>query len=241
MRGLMMDSPDGRQIQGLEEAYAVAIPEATRSYQPVSNQQLIEHVKDQVKGLLGLPILREEYGLACKDQQMFGVITVDTGNEENGLAIGLRNSYNKSLSLGITSGASVFVCSNLCFSGDATRVIRKHTRYVWRDAVELIHESIEWSQHYYDRINYDFDIMKGQPMSTDKGYDLIGRAMGHEVLKPQQATVAMREWDNPTHEEFQDRNAWSLYNAFTESLKRGCGGNRMEKQAKAHQFLMVAA
>ena len=241
MRGLMMDSIDGRHVQGLDEVYAVPVPPATRSYQPVPNRQLVEHVRDQVTNMLGLPIRSEQYGLASKAQQMFGVITVDTGNEDNGLAIGLRNSYNKTLSLGITSGASVFVCSNLCFSGDATRVIRKHTRYVWRDAVRLIHESIEWSQYYYDRINIDFDVMKGQPLSTDKGYDLIGRAMGHEVLKPQQATVAMREWQNPSHEEFQDRNAWCLYNAFTESLKRGCGGNRMEKQAKAHQFLMVAA
>ena len=240
MRGLMMDSIDGRHVEGLDEVYAVPVPSATRSYQPVPNRQLIEHVKDQVTKMLGLPILREEYGLSCKDQQMFGVITVDTGNEENGLAIGLGNSYNKTISVRITSGASVFVCSNLCFSGDATRVIRKHTRYVWRDAVRLIHESIEWSQHYYERINYDFDVMKGQPLSDDDGYDLIGRAMGHDVLKPQQATIALREWKSPSHEEFLDRNTWGLYNAFTESLKRGCGGNRMEKQAKAHQFLMAA-
>jgi len=239
MRGLMMDSIDGRHVEGLDEAYAVPVPPATRSWQPVSNKQFVEEVRDQ-SSMLGLPIYSEQYGLASKDQQLFGVITFDTGQEDNGLAIGLRNSYNKTLSLGITSGASVFVCSNLCFSGDATRVIRKHTRYVWRDAVRLIHESIEWSQFYYDQINEDFAIMKGQSMTNDNGYDLIGRALGYEVLKPQQATVAMREWKNPSHEEFLDRNTWCLYNAFTEALKKGCGGNRMEKQAKAHQFLMAA-
>ena len=34
----------------------------------------------------------------------------------------------------------------------------------------------------------------------------------------------LKEWREPRHEEFQPRNIWSLFNAFTEALK----GNLIE-------------
>src|SRR5713226_654707 len=43
-------------------------------------------------------------------------------------SIGIRNSHDKSLRLGLTAGMRVFVCSNIAFSGEFTPVLAKHTR-----------------------------------------------------------------------------------------------------------------
>src|SRR5882757_7444203 len=41
---------------------------------------------------------------------------------------GIRNSHDKSIRLGLTSGVRVFVCSNMAFSGEFTPVLAKHTK-----------------------------------------------------------------------------------------------------------------
>jgi len=33
--------------------------------------------------------------------------------------------------------------------------------------------------------------------------------------------VVLKEWRESRHEQFQERNIWSLFNAFTEALKDG--------------------
>lgn len=43
-------------------------------------------------------------------------------------SIGIRNSHDKSIHLGLTSGLRVFVCSNMAFSGGLTTVLAKHSK-----------------------------------------------------------------------------------------------------------------
>ncbi|MBZ5492139.1 MAG: hypothetical protein LAO76_14505 [Acidobacteriia bacterium] len=46
----------------------------------------------------------------------------------NRFSIGIRDSHDKSIRLGLTAGLRVFVCSNMAFSGDFTPVIMLHSR-----------------------------------------------------------------------------------------------------------------
>ncbi len=57
---------------------------------------------------------------------MFGVYDLSQGSSELCWSIGIRNSMNKSMSLGVTAGTRVFVCENLCFSGEFL-TFRRHT------------------------------------------------------------------------------------------------------------------
>lgn len=235
MNGLMIHTQDGHTA-GLAEVTAVPVPEKTKTYHPVAHGELIEFIKTRIKHSLNLPVKSESYGLSRKDQQMFGVMTLDTGNPENGLSIGLRNSYDKSLSVGISSGAQVFVCDNLCFSGDAMVVLRKHTLNVWKDISINVDKALRGSEHHYTEMNRQLNAMKHIPLSLDAGYELIGRAQGWEILKPQQATIAIKDWRTPRHENFSEKNVYSLYNCFTEALKKGPAGDTMDRHAKAHDF-----
>ena len=74
---------------GLSDVLAVPVPEKTKTYHPVAHGELIEFIRERTKVTLGLSIRQEQYGLSRKDQQMFGVMTLDTGHDENGLSIGL--------------------------------------------------------------------------------------------------------------------------------------------------------
>jgi hypothetical protein len=54
--------------------------------------------------------------------KMFGVLDLETQMEGCRFSIGIRNSHDKSIRLGLTAGLRVFVCSNMAFSGDFTPV-----------------------------------------------------------------------------------------------------------------------
>ena len=50
-------------------------------------------------------------------------------------------------------------------------------------------------------------------------HDLVVRAFDVGVCCNRHIPQVLHEWRQPRHEEFQPRNVWSLFNAFTETLK----------------------
>jgi len=85
---------------------AVPVPEETDSYVPVPHNRFVEEVELHVPRF-GLTITDARYALARDGQQMFGVLTCRNGGEhaDYALAIGLRNSYDRSLSASLVAGS----------------------------------------------------------------------------------------------------------------------------------------
>jgi len=194
-------------------------------------------IEERADKLLSLPVTSRRLGLSQKGQQMFGVITFDVDNAEKGLSIGFRNSYNKTLSVGLCAGQSVFVCSNMCFSGDEVFKPRKHTVHAWDDILKLINHAVLSASEQYTKLDEDFDVWKQVEISERQGAALIGQAIyDANVLRPQQATTAFGDWRKARHPEFKERTAWSLYNCFTEAIKRTPAGQIMDAQIDVHRW-----
>lgn len=109
------------------EAEVMAVPAVpfTKSFHPVHHRDFINCVKEGVKAI-GLEIVKAEYVLAAEGHRMFGVFDLSHRSSELCWSIGIRNSMNKSMALGITAGTRVFVCENLCFSGEFL-ALKRHT------------------------------------------------------------------------------------------------------------------
>lgn len=235
MSNLIMHS--GGRVTTREAVEAVPVPEATASYNPVPYGHAIQLMHSEARRTLGMEVRSEAYGLNKEGDQMFALLTLDSGNAEHGLSIGLRQSYNKSLALGVAIGAQVFVCDNLCFSGSAFRVVRKNTTNVWPDFRALVSAQIGESLGHYRSLEADFGAMKEIPCTLERGYAFLGVMQGRDLLTPNQATVAFGDWRAPRHAEFGERNVWGLYNAITEGLKKGPAARTIERHASAHDYL----
>jgi hypothetical protein len=61
---------------------------------------------------------------------------------------------------------------------------------------------------------------KAAELSDTAAHDVMIRATDSGVVAFNKLGYVIEEWRNPTHEEFQARTGWSLFNAFTEVLKR---------------------
>ncbi len=198
---------------------AVSVPEETESYCPVPYPRFVEEVKLHVPRF-GLTITDERYGLAHEGLQMFGVLTCANGNghPDYGLAIGLRNSYDRSLSVGLVAGSRVFCCDNLAFSGEVAAA-RKHTLHVFRDLPDLIYRMLSKLASMQSRIHAEIAAMKARELSAEAADHLLVEAVRRNVIPASNLPKVIEAWEKPTHAEFAPRNAWSLFNAFSEVAK----------------------
>ncbi|MBT6052993.1 MAG: hypothetical protein HOG49_39840, partial [Candidatus Scalindua sp.] len=109
----------GGEYCTLNDLRDVPLPPETRTYRPVSHYDLAKNLAEVSGGLLrGFEMQGAQYGMVRDGAQMFGVHTYKNGiSGSMGLSVGFRNSYDKSMSVGIAIGASVFVCDNLALTG----------------------------------------------------------------------------------------------------------------------------
>ena len=228
----------GGDYCSLEDLRNIPLPEETPTYKPVSHYDLATNLA-KVSGTLlrDYTLDRSQYGLARDGNQLFGVHTYRNGSDSMGLSIGFRNSYDKSMSVGIAIGASVFICDNLALCGDIS-ISRKHSVNVWQDLEELTITTIYRSMSNFNRIVEDSELMQGQHLKDDDAYRLTGLLYGHGVISPRQIPVVKKEWLTPSYQEFEDRNLWSYYNAVTEALKGSPPNKIMERHIALHELLM---
>lgn len=120
------------------EAEVLQVPAVpfTKSFHPVHHRQVLDAIRSGIVAV-GLEIIRREYVLANNGNRMFGIWDLSGGSDELCWSIGIRNSMDKSMALGITAGCRVFVCDNLAFSGDFVE-FRKHTKGLVYDELEFM-------------------------------------------------------------------------------------------------------
>lgn len=226
----------------------IPVPAATRTFQPIPHLDLILAVELKFLGAGYVPTGRS-LGTNRGGKQLFGVTTFaphdgalarwseDQAHLRNDLAVGYRSSYDKSLSVGLVSGASVFVCDNLALSGEIQRV-RKHTTKLLEDLDAILYSLVMAATVDHDAICSDFALMYKAPINDVWAFRLLGESLGKGHLTATQTQTALREWKRPSHEEWADRkNVWRLYAGMTEALKTSTARTAMPRYTKVHQLV----
>ena len=167
-------------------------------------------------------------GLVFFDWSEAGVNSREKPTVRRGLAIVLddaaipngrpKNSYDRSLAVGLTLGSRVFCCDNLAFSGEVT-MHRKHTVNVFRDLPDLIYRMLSKVAAMRVRTDGEIAAMKDRELQPATAHHLMVQAIRSGVLPASRLPKIIEAWEEPAHAEFLSRTAWSLFNAFTEVAK----------------------
>ena len=119
------------------EVFNVPAVAYTRTFRPVHHKEVIEAIRTGINAV-GLEVVNSEYVLAGNEgMKMFGVWDLSSGNNDLCWSVGIRNSMDKSMALGITAGTRVFVCENLAFDGEFV-ALRKHTKGLTLEELEFM-------------------------------------------------------------------------------------------------------
>ncbi len=212
---LMIDS--NARFAGRNEIALVPTPAGTASWKPVPHVEVIDAVAEVVKARKW-DIIDEQYGLARDGQKMFGVVRINRGNSpEWSRCIGIRNSHDRSLSVGLTAGISVLVCSNLCFGGSMV-LKRRHTRRIVLE--ELVFRAVDELEEEFDTLETTAEALKSVRLDDDAVRSCLVRATEAKALNSCDILPVWREFKQPRHRDFAEPTRWSLLNAFTETAKK---------------------
>ena len=228
-----------RNKKSLKELKAIEVPQATDTFQPIGHGELVDYITDAVPAQLGnnFELINNVHGTANKDQMMFGLMTFKNCDTDSGMAVGYRNSLDKSLSVGLAFGANVFVCENLMMTGDVY-VMQKHTTNVWENLEATVAEAVPNASGVYETLLEDIDTMSNITISNDKMYQVLGLLRGHNVLNSQQLNIALKETIDPSFKEHKNGSLMQTYNACTEALKTQAWPNiAMSTRMKLHEIM----
>jgi hypothetical protein len=222
---------------------SVPVPEATSSYVPVPYPRFVEEIELHAPRF-GLTITDEQFALARSGSQMFGVLTCtnDHGSEDFALAIGVRNSYDRSLAAQLLAGSRVFICDNLAFSGEV-KTAHRHTVNIFRDLPDQIYRMLSQVQVLQERTVAEIALMKARELENRDADHLMVEAIRANALPASMLPKVLEGWERPRQPElFGDRTAWLLFNAFTEVLKTQSPRQQMEdSQRLTRMFRHVLA
>jgi hypothetical protein len=112
------------------------------------------------------------------------------------------------------------VPTDAVFSGEI-RIARKHTGFILRDMPFLTQQAIGRLMDRWHHQDERISAYKTKAVNDRAAHDLIIRATDVGVCSNRLIPSVLQQWRKPKHEEFEQRNVWALFNAFTESLKDG--------------------
>lgn len=210
----------GAETVSREQLFAVPTPRATATWFPLSHRTILGEVETQLKAT-GFLVQEEAHALSHDGARYFGVLSVSIrgrGKTEVGWVVGLRNSHDQTYPAGLVAGTRVFVCDNLAFSGEV-RISRKHTKFAYRDLRHLTARAVGQLGDRFRGLDRRVEAYRAESVADWLAHDITIRAVDCAAITPAQIPEVLKEWRNPSHEVFAPRNAWSLFNAFTEVHK----------------------
>jgi hypothetical protein len=196
-----------------EQLALVETPDATRSFKPVPHIELIDTL-EHVLTLNNITIRREQFALRRDGSTLFGVLQLAYQDTTDGTAaMGLRTSNNRTMSIQICAGLSVFVCDNMVFRGDLIALNRKHTSGLHL-RTEINHAVLRFQDHF-GRLTGEIANLKERPVSDGEAKGILHDVFVQGILPIRLLPQASNLYFEPFVDEFRPRTAWSLHNAFT--------------------------
>ncbi len=172
----------------------------------------------------GLQVEEEAYGVTYTKEgdaaRYFGVLELAHESLDHALVVGLRGSYDQSISRGLAVGSRVFVCDNLAFCGEIT-IQTKQTTNIGNRLPYMIAEVARRVLQLARLQNIRFDKYREVELRPRAGDAALIELTRRGVLNANSIHRAIDEWDTPSHEEHAENgySVWRLHNAVTEAIK----------------------
>jgi hypothetical protein len=194
---------------------AVRLPAATDTHVPVAHHEIVELMRYTL-GFYHHEVVEEHHAITEGGGRYFGVMCLRSPYGEYTDMLGLRNSHDKSLPIGIAFGSRVFVCDNLAFSADHV-IRRKHTVKAMRELPALLADIVRPLQDQRANQNQRLIAYKETPLTDQLADHAILDLYRKDVIGVQAIGHVLKAFEEPPHD-WGDRTAWRLFNAATFAL-----------------------
>jgi hypothetical protein len=225
-----------------DDLYHVATPEPTQSWKPVPHIEVVNTLTERAAAR-GLVVKNERFALL--DGTLYGENGIQTripGARMFGSldfapvpgmpfpagcspSAGIRNSHDKSYTLSLLSGARVFICANGVLSAEHI-ISRKHTSGL--DLIESIDVALDAFMESLRGFNETYERLRARRVNRTKARSLIVELAQAGAFASSDILPVVREFENPRHVEFAEKNGWNLYQSCTEIMKGQSPGRQVD-------------
>lgn len=206
-----------------EEVRAIPIAERgdrSSRWKGVAHSDLLDAMFGSIESR-GLKVIGESWELQHEGNDLFGRLDFQTPDSISlpdgmGLSLGFRHSNIGNYALTFAVGAHVFVCSNGIITGEFI-VKKRHT--INTELIPTVDEGFNRFMESAKAIQPFVEGLKDAVLFPDKACQYIIEAGRRNVIPWAHLNRVQQLWYEPNHKEFEERNRWSLYNAFTEVIR----------------------
>jgi len=189
-------------------------------HKPIRHDTLVDTVLDQITDR-GWNVEKQQFAVARKGQMLFGVLDLSGPDTLEGLtpSFGFRNSTNQTLNLRGVAGDRVWLCDNLCMSGEEFVFSRKNTTLLnLPHTVAMgLEQFLVQSKHVHAKIEYLQVQRITDRDAKQKIFDIFDHGALPLHLFDDVASLYLRP--QVEHPDCQPRTLWGLNNACTRALK----------------------
>ena len=209
----------GGSIVSREELALIEIPPATQTWHPVKHVDVLDSVTSTLEGA-GYTIEKQSLALSHHGNRFFATLDLSTQITSGiSLAVGVRNSQDKSFPIGFCAGNRVFCCSNLSFHSDIT-IARKHSRFGNQRYVEALAKAVSALPSYQASATSWISRLTQWTLSPEMADSIILRAYEMDLIGARMLPDLIKEVRHPEFPEFDPNTAWGLWNCFTTCLRK---------------------
>ena len=225
-----------------EELSELETPEGTRTHVPIPHHEILNQTQKTL-GQLGF-LFEDSTQLVSNDNQRFlGSFTVDhptrnwKENNDYTFKVAVMNSHDKTYPVTLFAGTEVFVCTNGQWSSNV-KLSRKHTKNAWDDIFSNLRELAFQMEDIRNEAIDRFESLKEIDFDSKREvHDFVVETCKRNIIPWQHAPHVLEHWDTPEHDEFKDRNGYSLFNAYTSHWRSGNPFDLSSKTTRLRGFI----
>jgi hypothetical protein len=198
---------------GQDQLAEYPAPPPTDTWFPVSHARVLTTAVARLNEA-GYQVRSTDLGVSPDGHRFFGTVDLESRLAPDvGLAVGLRNSTDKSFPLGFCAGSRVFVCDNLAFRSELL-VRRTHTKYGEEAFANAISRAVASLGQFATDENARIVRLQESELTDDRAHALILRAYLRELVSYRLVKDVVRQWEEPEFD-WGGKTLWRLTNAFT--------------------------
>jgi len=196
-------------LRGLET------PPGTPTHVPIPHHLLVDITRNMLQ-FYGHEIVDEHFGVTEDQNRFFCCLTLKSAYGSYGDMVGLRNSHDKTLPIGLAFGSRVFVCDNTAFIADHV-VRRKHSKRARHELPSIISEIVEPLQSQREAQHRKLTLYQNTPLRIEHADHAVIEMYRRGVLGITKIDDVLKAYEDPPHD-WGDHTAWRMFNAATFAL-----------------------
>lgn len=214
------------------------VPPSTPTYSAVAHLDIHNAILDRLANR-GIELQKTQFKSNRKGTQVIATYFLESDDSEFGGMIAWRNSYDKTRSVAICAGATVYICGNGAVMGEM-KFIKRHVGEVNEQLEEAIDEQLDKVEDMIEKTAALKNALNQKTYDKYLAGAIIGNLYLDGILNTTQLEIVVKELNEPSFVYgVEPDSMWALFNHVTHALKTSAPSNYFENHLGVIKFFKL--